>query len=223
MGRMKIQETQNRIRDRLAYLSAIVKGASAMGQTDIHRLCETVICPILGIVLDLPDLRNLNSEDPCFPGIDLGDPIAKVGIQVTARADVSKIRDTIATCIRNSVDNTYPHLRFFVLTEKQKSYRKNFEADLKGKLTFDPKSDILDYKDILKIVSTLRGQKLMDVDRILREDFDFGPTPSEPRAVVIGNCPGWLNLIPIQFPPRLYLGDLIQELRARGIRPLTHV
>lgn len=76
---MKIQEIHNRIRDRLAYLSAAVKGASAMGQTDLHRLSETIVCPILRIILELPDLRNLNAvERENFPGIDLGDSRAGV-------------------------------------------------------------------------------------------------------------------------------------------------
>ncbi|MDE2716420.1 MAG: SMEK domain-containing protein, partial [Chloroflexota bacterium] len=135
---MEIQETHNRIRDRLAYLSATVKGASAMGQTDIHRLSETVICPVLKIILDLPDLRNLNSDERDFPGIDLGDPTAGVGIQVTVRANASKIRKTIRTCIRHDVYRTYPRLRVFVLTDKQSAYRLDPEADLEGKLVVDP-------------------------------------------------------------------------------------
>ena len=211
---MEIQETHNRIRDRLAYLSATVRGASAMGQTDIHRLSETVVCPVLKIILDLPALRNLNSKERDFPGIDLGDPTAGVGIQVTVRANASKIRKTIRTCIRHGVHRTYPHLRFFVLTEKQSSYRLDPEADLQGKLTFDPQADVLDYTDILRLASTLRGTKLSAVDRVLQADVGLRPTPSIPSTLPSAECPGWLNLVPITFPARLYLGDTIPELRS---------
>ena len=210
---MEIQETHNRIRDRLAYLSATVKGASAMGQTDIHRLSETVICPVLKIILDLPDLRNLNSDERDFPGIDLGDPTAGVGIQVTVRANASKIRKTIRTCIRHDVYRTYPRLRVFVLTDKQSAYRLDPEADLEGKLTFDPQVDVLDYTDILRAASTLRGTKLSAVDQALQEDLGFRSTPSVASTTASAECPGWINLVPITFPSRLYLGDTIPQLR----------
>ena len=165
---MEIQDTHNRIRDRMAYLSATVKGASAMGQTDIHRLSETIVCPVLKIILDLPALRNLNSaERDNFPGIDLGDPTVGVGIQVTARADASKIRSTIRTCIRNRVHHTYPHLRFFVLTEKQIAYRLDFKDELDGKLRFDPQVDVLDYTDVLRAASKLGVAELSAVDEAL--------------------------------------------------------
>lgn len=209
---MEIQEVHNRIRDRLAYLSATVKGASAMGQTDIHRLSETVVLPVLKIILDLPDLRNLNSEKRDFPGIDLGDPTAGVGIQVTAQANASKIRETIRTCIRHGVHRTYPQLRVFVLTEKQSVYRFAPEADLEGKLTFDPQADVLDYTDILRAASTLRGAELSAVDQALQADLGIRSTPSPPSPVVSAECPGWLNLVPMGFPSRLYLGDTIPEL-----------
>lgn len=175
---MEIQETQNRIRDRLAYLSAVVTGASAMGQTDIHRLSEAIICPVLKLVLDLPGLRNLNREERDFPGIDLGDPSAGVGIQVTARATASKIRETIRTCIRQHTYRTYPHLRFFVLTKKQSAYRLDLDGDLDGKLRFDPQADVLDYTDILSAVSTLGGPELYSVDKALHVDLGSRSTPS---------------------------------------------
>lgn len=212
---MEIQETHNRIRDQLAYLVTTVKGASAMGQTDIHRLSETVICPVLRIILRLPGLRNLNSEQRDFPGIDLGDPSAGVGIQVTARANASKIRETIRTCIRHGVHHTYPHLRFFVLTEKQAAYRLDVKGDLDGKLSFDPGADVLDYTDILGAVSTLGVTALSEVDEALQADLGFRSTPSAPRSVASAESPGWLNLLPITFPSHLYLGDTIPEIRSK--------
>ena len=140
---MKLQEVHNRIRGLLAQLSLEVKGASAMGQTDIHRLSEIIVHPVLKTTLKLPALRNLNAQErQNFPGIDLGDSQAGVGIQVTASADASKIRDTIKKCIRHGIYETYPHLRFFVLTEKQGTYRLDLEADLDGKVTFDPRVDV---------------------------------------------------------------------------------
>ncbi len=210
---MEIQETHNRIRDSLAYLSAVVAGAGAMGQTDIHRLSEAIVCPVLKVILDLPGLRNLNSEERNFPGIDLGDPSAGVGIQVTARATASKIRETVRTCIRQRTYRTYPHLRFFVLTKKQNAYRLDLDADLEGKLRFDPQADVLDYTDILRAVSTLGAAELSALDEALQVDLGFRSTPSSSSSRASTAGPGWLNLLPISFPSRLYLGDTIPDLQ----------
>ena len=200
----------------MAYLSATVKGASAMGQTDIHRLSETIVCPVLKIILDLPALRNLNSaERKNFPGIDLGDSTVGLGIQVTARADAPKIRNTIRTCIRNRVYHTYPHLRFFVLTEKQSAYRLDFKDELRGKLEFDPQVDILDYTDILAAASKLGVAELSVVDDALEADLGIRSPLSMPSSVVSGDGRGWLNLLPITFPSRLYLGQTIPEARPK--------
>ena len=200
----------------MAYLSATVKGASAMGQTDIHRLSETVICPVLKIILRLPALRNLNSEErQNFPGIDLGDSVVGVGIQVTARADARKIRNTIQTCIRNRVYQKYPHLRFFVLTEKQSAYRLDFKDELPGKLRFDPHVDILDYTDVLRTASTLEVAELSAIDETLEANLRLHWPLSTPSSAVSADQPGWLNLLPVTFPSRLYLGQTIPEVRPK--------
>ena len=213
---MRIQELHNRIRGRLAQLSLEVKGAAAMGQTDIHRLAEIIVHPVLKITLKLPGLRNLNAQErQNFPGIDLGDPQAGVGIQVTARADASKIRDTIKKCIRHGIYETYPHLRFFVLTEKQSTYRLDLEADLDGNVEFDPQVDVLDYTDILRIVSTLGAEEASPVAQALEADFGLHPPWQGPAAEDSGQEPGWLNLLPVTFPSRMYLGELIPEARPR--------
>lgn len=214
---MEIQEVQNRIRDQLAYLSATVEGASAMGQSDIHRLSETIVCPVLRIVLRLPALRNLNSaERNNFPGLDLGDAAAGVGIQVTARADARKIRNTIKKCISHGLYQTYPHLRFFVLTKKQSTYRLDVKTDVNGKLKFDPKVDILDYTDVLNVLAKLSIADLSVVKDVLEADLGIRSAPDIRSSWTLADEPGWLNLIPITFPARLYLGDVIPEARPKS-------
>ena len=188
-----------------------------MGQTDVHRLSETVICPILKIALHLPALRNLNSTQRAnFPGIDLGDPVKGIGIQVTARADASKIRRTIRKCIRNRVYETYPQLRFFVLTRKQSEYRLNVQDQLSGKLKFDPQSDVLDYTDVLKTLSTLHAAELSALEEAL--EADLGLRTASPMPDDWASAPeeeAWLNLLPISFPARLYLGHTIPSAQPR--------
>ncbi len=188
-----------------------------MGQSDIHRLSEAIVCPVLKIVLKLPALRNLNSvERDNFPGIDLGDPVAGVGIQVTARADAPKIRSTIKKCISHGLHQTYPHLRFFVLTKKQSTYRLNVKPDLSGKLRFDPRVDILDYTDVLKVLAKLPTADLSAVEEVLEADLGIRSAPSIRSSWTSTEEHGWLNLLPITFPSRLYLGEVIPEARPRS-------
>ena len=187
-----------------------------MGQTDIHRLSEIIVCPVLRITLKLHALRNLNADERNFPGIDLGDSQAGVGIQVTATADAAKIRATIQKCIRHQVYKRYPRLRFFVLTEKQSIYRLSFDSDLEGKLSFDPRKDVLDYKDILTIVSTLPAAEISAVDHAL--EADLGSPPKSPLRNVepVEQEVAWLNLLPLTLPSSMYLGELVPEARPRG-------
>ncbi len=181
-----------------------------MGQTDIHRLSEAVICPILKTVLHLPALRNLNTaEHENYPGIDLGDSTLGVGIQVTARADAPKIRRTIRTCIKHRIYDTYPRLLFFVLTAKQASYRLDVKEALDGRMTFDPQSDVLDYTDVLKSLAKLDRVDLLGVAEALEEDIGIRAALSPPNSVTSASESAWLNLLPLRFPSRLYLGEII--------------
>ena len=177
---MEIQRIHNRIRRCLTYLKSEAEGAVAMGQTDILRLCEVVMCPILKIVLGLENLKVLESERKNYPGIDLGDSKAGVGIQITKKADARKISNTIKKCIKNRVYEKYPKLCIYVLTKKQRRYVRNFEPDLDGKIVFNPKRDILDFTDILRKISHLPAEELREVDKILRDNV--GIPPNVPSA-----------------------------------------
>lgn len=213
---MIIQELHNRIRNQLAYLSTTLQGASAMRQTDIHRLSETIICPVLRIALQLPALRDLNAtERSNFPGIDLGDALAGVGIQVTIRADAVKIRNTIAKCIRHSVYQAYPHLRIYVLTAKQSRYRLDLTEDLDGKLTFDPLVDVLDFTDILSAATSLDVADLSAIDEALATNLGSFWTAQSDTPSLSADEPGWLNLLPVTFPPQLYIAETIREARPK--------
>jgi hypothetical protein len=57
---MKQQALENKISGLLAQLVIEVKGSSALGLTDINKLCEDSLLPVLKNALDLPNLRNLN-------------------------------------------------------------------------------------------------------------------------------------------------------------------
>ena len=208
---MRLQQVHNRVRDRLERLVTLVKTATAMDQTDINRLLESVFCPVLQVALELPGLRNLNeAERRNYPGIDLGDASRGVGIQVTSNADAKKIRKTLGTCIRNGVHETYPKVLFYVLTEKQGSYKADFSDDSKGLIDFDPVRDVLDYTDLAERLAAMELPQLEKVDRILDQSLGLGT--ETPEDVDVGSTETtYLNLIRIDIADSLFVADLIPD------------
>src|SRR5262249_41285205 len=63
--------------------------------TDINRVAEYILLPILKEVYNYSQLRNLNEETGNYPGIDLADDDAGVAIQVTSTRSLEKVKHTL--------------------------------------------------------------------------------------------------------------------------------
>lgn len=79
---MKFLDLQNEFRELVAQFRNEIDAASAMGQFDAHKVAENVMCGLLRELCGWPTLRNLNTEQANFPGIDLADDTNRVAIQV---------------------------------------------------------------------------------------------------------------------------------------------
>ena len=176
---MNLQESQNRINELMARFVAQVKGATAMSRTDINRVAEDVLIPLLSVIYGYTDLKNLNiSEGPNSPAIDLGDKGTRTAYQITSRRNSKKIKDTLEKFVDHKLYKKYDRLVFYILTEKQRSYQvKGFDRIIQGKFCFDPKTDICDYQDLLRDISRLSPdlEKLREVESILEEHFGGEP------------------------------------------------
>lgn len=207
---MRLNQIQERINELFANFVTQVKGATAMSRTDINRVSEVVLVPVLSKAFDLPHLRNLNyTEYFNYPGIDLGDPEAKVAIQVTSTSNSDKVKDTLTKFIKNELYKKYERLIVYNLAEKQDSYSgKGFEEIIEGRFKFDKDRDIIDYRDVLRAVSSLQIDKARRIERVLeanfgREDYSFfDELEEEPTETV------HLNLLELFFPDTLYQADL---------------
>jgi len=207
---MNLNQTQERILELFAIFVTQVKGATAMSRTDINRVSEVVLVPVLSRVFDYPHLRNLNyTEYFNYPGVDLGDAEAKVAFQVTSTSNSDKVKDTLTKFVKNELYKKYERLIIYNLAEKQDSYSgKGFEEIIQGKFQFDKDRDIIDYRDVLKVISSLQIDKARRIERILeanfgRSDFSLFDEPAqEPTETV------HLNLLEIFFPNVLYQADL---------------
>lgn len=181
---MKRLQVQYRIIDLMSRWVISVKGASKISLTDLNTMSETILIPLLREVYDLPDLRNLNTESSNFPGIDLADDNKRVAIQVTSTATSRKIKHTLTEFIENEKElyKLYDRLIVYILVEKQKTYRgKGFDEIVKGHFEFDKKKDILDYRDLLEVISGFQIDQARRILEILEKNFggEEKPPPLE--------------------------------------------
>ena len=168
---MILQESRDRIRNLMSIFVHQVKCAVAMGQTDLMRDSETVLTPLLSVVYNCPNLKNLNAtEGSNFPAIDLADDEARVAFQITSRKDLGKVRHTLQMFTTHELYKKYDSLFIYVLTERQGSYSEDRCNEIvQGKFDFRPDRDILDYRDILKIVGDLEIGKTLRVQEVLED------------------------------------------------------
>lgn len=150
-----------------------IKSATAMGSTEPNRVAETILVPILAEVYGYQDLKDLNSEERRnYPGIDLGDEKARVAFQITSTTDSEKIKKTLEMFVKNKYYEKYDRLIIYTLIEKQDYYSgRGYEEIIQGKFNFNKDKDILDYRDILRVVATFQIDKAQKVESILEKNF----------------------------------------------------
>jgi hypothetical protein len=121
-------------------------------------------------LLDLPNLINLNAEKMNYPGVDLGDDVTGRAFQITADNKLPKILKTLKVSIGAKVHETYPRIQVYITTERQRSYKQaTIDRAIDGKIAFDGKKDILDYKSLLRLFQQLSPEKAEKIARIARD------------------------------------------------------
>lgn len=217
---MKQQTLEIKISGLLAQLVTEVKGSSALGLTDINKLCEDSLLPVLKNALDLPNLRNLNqASKKNFPAIDLADDESETAIQVTATSERSKITDTLKKFAAHGLNTRYRRLLVYVLTEKKEHYATLDASEYTGaNIEFDINRDVIDYRDVLKALHGKPIEILETIARALENQMStmtWG-TPEETSLCHKENV--FLNLLSISFPSELYVGELRFDVEERPPR-----
>ncbi len=179
---MNLQKAQDRINELMSIFVSQVKGATAMGRTDINRVSETLLIPLFSEIFGYKKLRNLNfSERSNFPGIDLADDGARVSFQITSTSTSEKVKDTLQQFVDHQLFKRYDRLIVYILTDKQKSYPAYTLRQIVGNnFSFNPERDVLDYRDLLKTVGSFQIDKARTVQTILEANFADGKPPLFP-------------------------------------------
>lgn len=173
---MNLNQIQERINKLLSFFVTEVKGATAMGRADINHVSEVILVPLLSKVFGYSNLANLNqTEKVNYPAIDLGDPVARVAFQVTATSNSTKVKDTLAKFVKHELYKQYDHLMIYNLAEKQDSYSgEGFEGIIQGQFKFDKDKDIIDYRDVLKVISSFQVNDALEILHMLEANFSAG-------------------------------------------------
>ncbi|OFY86999.1 MAG: hypothetical protein A3K10_16165 [Bacteroidetes bacterium RIFCSPLOWO2_12_FULL_31_6] len=139
------------------------------GLVDINHYCENFVTLLLNH-LQNEVFVNLNNEQKNYPGIDLGSKKSKIAYQITSQKKSTKIDKTVATIIDQEGYDDYNHLKFFILTNKQKSYSK--EYDLGGFMKFNPKEDVVDFDWYLDEIQNKPAAYLKEVLEITDSEIE---------------------------------------------------
>lgn len=222
---MKHLDLLNEFRDLIAQLRNQVEAASAMGLYDTHKVAENVMCGLLRELCDWSNLRNLNREQSNFPGIDLADDIARIAVQVTATADIAKVKHTLEKFISHGLEQRYDRLIIYVLSAKQGSYSQPaLDAVAGGKFQLSANQDIWDYQELCSIAADVSPQKLQAALNHLKaylrgvpvgladEDIDPPMLPSEEI---------FSNLVEVYFPATLHIAQIKVEIMERHKKKRT--
>jgi hypothetical protein len=151
--------------DDLSTLAAQVKMRNALGFTDLSVYAENFFRDVLNILLD-GHLVNLNSERSNAPGLDLGDPAKKFGVQVTSSAGTAKVNDTLSK-ITSEHSKVYSKIVVLGMNKRQRSY--TLDPALTAKYSFT-EDDIWDLDSLARKAVSLEIDPLRQLYRLIRAD-----------------------------------------------------
>lgn len=146
---MKLQELRLEVRILLGRFESDARMAASLEDASFRTLSELFYLDLFRELFQLPDLEDLNKNGGNFPGLDLGDKTKGVAFQITVDPDPEKVKDCLRKVLKFELHVTFPKVRVFVQTGRADSYQqKAINKITDGKLAFNCKTDVLDYRDL---------------------------------------------------------------------------
>ncbi len=192
------------ITEKIAALQTELEFVGKAGLYNLNKHCEGFIQGLLNIVYDFK-LENLNRLVSNFPGLDLGDRKSGVAYQVTSESSTDKIEDCLDKVIRYKHYETFSDIRFFLLQKKQKTYP--ISIVFPPGFEFDPKTQIINFFDLLKVIEYLPDEKLTQV-------FDYVEEQTTPTISKLKSNP--------KIAPNPYVIDTAASLSNSGMTQFEH-
>lgn len=124
-------------------------------------------------------LKNANTSGKNYPAIDLLDDVNNLAAQVTTTNSVTKIQETLNKFVEHGLHQIYDRLIIMIMGKRQKTYPS---LSIPNGLTFDPKSDILDFNGLLNVINYLPSAKLGELKSILLSEYKHEYKPTLTKA-----------------------------------------
>lgn len=144
----------NKISTDLTLLAHTVANKNKLSLTDDSKWSEDFFKDLLNNVYEY-QLTNLNTQEQNYAGIDLGDSIKRICIQVTATNTAQKIKDTLAVSDKYKRHKKYDNLIVFIVGFKKKS-----TTTFSSKFSNFDKDCIWDIRTLLAKVYPLSADKM---------------------------------------------------------------
>nr|WP_067061984.1 SMEK domain-containing protein [Mucilaginibacter sp. L294] len=160
----------DKINEKIAILRVEIAQSAKRGVLNIHKQCENLMKHLLNKTYGL-QLINLNVSVANFPGLDLGDERARIAYQITSDKTSGKVDDMLEKVVRYRHYTKFPAVRLFILGGKQGSYAINTVTA--PHFTFDEKTGIEDFDDLLRDIQDLPLAKLLDVYQLLEDELPY--------------------------------------------------
>ena len=154
------------IKRRFAGLVVQIELGGALNLLDCNLHSENFYRDLLNIVYSWK-LVNLNTITPNAAGIDLVDPAKKILAQVSATATKQKIETTLSKDLSQYTGYSF---RFVpICTDASDLTKKTFTNP--HQLAFNPASDILDLKSLLRTINNLDIEELKKCHRFVLNEL----------------------------------------------------
>lgn len=162
--------------DDLDAIAQQVRRRGALGQFDLNRTLEDFFKEILNLTLGI-NLRNLNDKHSNAPGLDLGDPAAKIAYQITSRADGQKVADTLKK-ISDDQLRTYDKIYVLAIGERQKSY--TLDQAMAERCRFDS-THIIGISDLCRLIMGVELSTMQAIHRKIASEQERIRIELQPR------------------------------------------
>ncbi len=149
--------------DELSSVANQIASRSKLGLLDLNVFSENFFRDIFNALYDWK-LENLNESRSNEPGLDLGDKVRKVAIQVTSRSDAAKVHGTLKKITATQAAD-YDKIYVFVAGKKQGSY--TLDPTVCDSYSFR-EANILDVRDLCRKAMDLPIDKLQALHRLIR-------------------------------------------------------
>jgi hypothetical protein len=143
-----------------------IENLNSLNLYDTNLFSENSICNILNAIFDYK-LTNINPLIRNSPAIDLIDKKNRIAVQVTSTNSKDKIQKTLDKFFRNDLNKEYDQLFIIILGTKQNKYSSFI---IQGQFKFDPKANVIDFKDLLKFVSLLPTKRIEKISKLLLDE-----------------------------------------------------